>query len=692
MLKTNTPESCFNNSGGLPWRELTSKFHPGALFQDQEAVTTIYDESEWMIVTGGTPRLHIQDKSELLGGDDNLGTNNIPGFPVSMMNMTHASLYGEALWFTMTFNEDLHNLSTISENLNLNDHCARFSSNATNDPWMRDDLWKDSVPCAPTQRQGHLTVVLNNFLYVFNGFSELSATYSEHLNGYSGFKEDESNSIYFDIDNLTDTDNDNGKQFEIDSHVYRIAISDILSNNWSAWRRIIPRNLIKSKTIGFSPLKGGLWNQFEDDLPKLVAVIPISIQSRFRIWLYDFTEDSWELYMDVDSIDYTSSYSALVIQNSLLLHSVSTTFSYSVFLVLDLPSRGSSGYEEFPMDRFPPFMALTSFEVQTDTESSSIILGICAAMKNEFHFDAAELKYSYGSNEIISLNVVQEKERVSPCQGDHLAVISVDGQIFFSGGNETESFWQINIGKHSCGLEFYYPLESSCEYDCPEEGDAEAQDNLTFVLFITFFFFWAYGLCNSSGWRGQGRSSSFVQSNGLTTSQIETFPQRIWCEEDENLPDQNCSICLVEFCNGDLVRCIPCGHIFHSSCLNCWLQSETTCPLCREICQPIIQDNFVGHSSAISFSMQWLRWNSRVRSTEPDLDDGLELRSVYSLQLQESNDNLDGGSDSIISDDVLNRNSESEIFEVVMPMQRHLPGIEVEISEPLYVNPESVMV
>jgi Ring finger domain len=697
MLQTHTTESCLNNSGGLPWRQLIGKFYPGFLFHSQEAVSAFYGDSEWIIVTGGSRRERIsQNISSFPMEYESMGLSNgsfsddqIPGFPVSIMNLTHANIYGEALWSTMTFNE---NWNDLSPNMNLSEHCARFSSNATNDPWKRDDLWKDAVPCAPSPRQGHLTVVLNSFLYVFYGSSDQSDMYSERLNGYSEFIEDESNSTYLDIDNVTDTDNSIDEQLEIDSHVYRIAISDILANNWSAWRRILPRNPIKSRTIRFSPLEGGLWKQFEDDLPKLVGVIPISMQSRFRIWLYDFTEDSWELYMDIDSVDYTSSYSARVIQNALLLTSDDTRFSYSMFLVLDLRSKEANIYEELQIDRFPPVMALTSLEVQTSSAPFSIILGICNAGNSEFHFHAAELKYSFGSYEISLLNVVQDEESAPPCQGEHLAVMSRSGQIYFFGGNGTESVWQINIGKDSCGLEFYHPIQS-CVYDCPNEGDSTAQANLMFVMFFAFFFFWAYGLGNATGWRGQGQPTSIGRGRGLTTAEIETFPQRIWCEEAEHLPDQTCSICLVEFCNGEVIRSIPCGHVFHATCLSCWLQSETTCPLCREICQPVIQDRSMEYSNAMSFSLQWLPWNSRVRSTDPDLDDGLELRSVYSLQLHEDNDNLDGGSDSVISDETFNRNSTSENFEGTMPVQRrHHLGIDGEGTEPLCNNPESVMV
>lgn len=43
-----------------------------------------------------------------------------------------------------------------------------------------------------------------------------------------------------------------------------------------------------------------------------------------------------------------------------------------------------------------------------------------------------------------------------------------------------------------------------------------------------------------------------------------------------------CSVCLSEFMEGELVRVLPeCLHAFHVSCIDMWLQSHASCPLCR---------------------------------------------------------------------------------------------------------------
>ncbi|KAF0906470.1 hypothetical protein E2562_011463 [Oryza meyeriana var. granulata] len=44
----------------------------------------------------------------------------------------------------------------------------------------------------------------------------------------------------------------------------------------------------------------------------------------------------------------------------------------------------------------------------------------------------------------------------------------------------------------------------------------------------------------------------------------------------------DCSVCLGEFLDGDLLRLLPkCGHVFHVPCIDSWLRAHVNCPLCR---------------------------------------------------------------------------------------------------------------
>ncbi|CAI5476187.1 unnamed protein product [Closterium sp. Yama58-4] len=44
---------------------------------------------------------------------------------------------------------------------------------------------------------------------------------------------------------------------------------------------------------------------------------------------------------------------------------------------------------------------------------------------------------------------------------------------------------------------------------------------------------------------------------------------------------KECTVCLSDFNEMELVRSLPCAHRFHVSCIDHWLADRTTCPVCR---------------------------------------------------------------------------------------------------------------
>ena len=47
--------------------------------------------------------------------------------------------------------------------------------------------------------------------------------------------------------------------------------------------------------------------------------------------------------------------------------------------------------------------------------------------------------------------------------------------------------------------------------------------------------------------------------------------------------DRECPICLEDFKEGDPVKRLPCGHIFHAACVKEWVvEVRGVCPLCRQ--------------------------------------------------------------------------------------------------------------
>jgi len=52
-------------------------------------------------------------------------------------------------------------------------------------------------------------------------------------------------------------------------------------------------------------------------------------------------------------------------------------------------------------------------------------------------------------------------------------------------------------------------------------------------------------------------------------------------------PGATCSVCLEEVRGGEMVRSLPgCRHVFHVGCIDPWLHSHATCPLCRSDLSP----------------------------------------------------------------------------------------------------------
>ncbi|CAN6237714.1 unnamed protein product [Urochloa humidicola] len=48
-----------------------------------------------------------------------------------------------------------------------------------------------------------------------------------------------------------------------------------------------------------------------------------------------------------------------------------------------------------------------------------------------------------------------------------------------------------------------------------------------------------------------------------------------------------CSVCLEDVRGGEMVRQVPaCGHVFHVGCIDMWLHSHRTCPMCRCVVSP----------------------------------------------------------------------------------------------------------
>ncbi|KAJ7525960.1 hypothetical protein O6H91_17G076000 [Diphasiastrum complanatum] len=101
------------------------------------------------------------------------------------------------------------------------------------------------------------------------------------------------------------------------------------------------------------------------------------------------------------------------------------------------------------------------------------------------------------------------------------------------------------------------------------------------------------------------------QLGGLSKDFIQKLPLKkysILRASRESKRFRDCPVCLIEFRDDDNIRILPkCGHGFHQDCIESWLSSHSSCPLCRQIAAP--------NSRIVRPSP---RANSRERNTSSD--------------------------------------------------------------------------
>lgn len=69
---------------------------------------------------------------------------------------------------------------------------------------------------------------------------------------------------------------------------------------------------------------------------------------------------------------------------------------------------------------------------------------------------------------------------------------------------------------------------------------------------------------------------------GLDLFLVNNLPVVRFSSPKERRGETECVVCLNDFEEGEALRLLPqCGHLFHQECVDMWLFSHTTCPLCR---------------------------------------------------------------------------------------------------------------
>merc|ERR1719239_212983 len=91
---------------------------------------------------------------------------------------------------------------------------------------------------------------------------------------------------------------------------------------------------------------------------------------------------------------------------------------------------------------------------------------------------------------------------------------------------------------------------------------------IMFICFKGMFCYFLRSLCRKSK----------IQSGDRIQRQIEKLPIRRFKPDDYY--DQ-CSVCLEDFVSRVKLRELPCGHVYHTKCIDPWLQRRLTCAVCK---------------------------------------------------------------------------------------------------------------
>lgn len=86
----------------------------------------------------------------------------------------------------------------------------------------------------------------------------------------------------------------------------------------------------------------------------------------------------------------------------------------------------------------------------------------------------------------------------------------------------------------------------------------------------------------------RNRCIRMTKNDLLNDDELDECCDNFVCENDQDDEDEKmlCVICMCDFEIKQVLRILPCNHEYHIKCIDKWLKSNRTCPICRHYLQP----------------------------------------------------------------------------------------------------------